>query len=196
MKKTIITLGLALSVSVLSAMAAPETTSPTGADAANGSKHRGDRGDRPKPPLMLALDPNGDHVIDASEITNAPEALKKLDLNGDGKLTRDEIMPPRPEGKGDRAANKPGRENRPGKEGGKHRMPPLIAALDANADGVIDSTEITSAADSLKKLDKNGDGKITKDEAFPPRPEGSKGRGAAHTDAPTSPQPSAAEPKQ
>ena len=51
---------------------------------------------RPVPPLIKALDANGDGVIDADEIANAPAALKKLDKNGDGKLTRDEIMPPRP----------------------------------------------------------------------------------------------------
>jgi len=50
----------------------------------------------PLPPLVKALDANGDGVIDASEIANASAALKSLDKNGDGKLTRDEIMPPRP----------------------------------------------------------------------------------------------------
>ena len=41
--------------------------------------------------IFAALDANGDGVIDASEIANAPSALKKLDKNGDGKLTRDEV---------------------------------------------------------------------------------------------------------
>jgi hypothetical protein len=39
-------------------------------------------------------------VIDEQEIANAPEALKKLDKNGDGKLTPDEYRPPRPGGPG------------------------------------------------------------------------------------------------
>jgi hypothetical protein len=51
---------------------------------------------RPKPPLEVALDANGDGVIDADEITNASTALKKLDKNGDGRLTPDEYRPPRP----------------------------------------------------------------------------------------------------
>jgi hypothetical protein len=51
---------------------------------------------RPRPPLELALDANGDGVIDADEIAKAPAALKKLDKNGDGKLTPDEYRPPRP----------------------------------------------------------------------------------------------------
>ena len=48
-------------------------------------------GHRPPPPLMMALDLNRDGKIDASEIAQASELLKKLDRNGDGDLTRDEI---------------------------------------------------------------------------------------------------------
>lgn len=47
------------------------------------------RGERS--PIIAALDANGDGVIDASEINNAPAALRKLDKNGDGKLTREEL---------------------------------------------------------------------------------------------------------
>jgi hypothetical protein len=52
------------------------------------------------PPLFAALDTNHDGVIDSSEIDNAPAALRKLDKNGDGKLTMDELRPPRPGGPG------------------------------------------------------------------------------------------------
>ncbi len=43
----------------------------------------------------------------------------------------------------------------------------LFAALDTNGDGVIDEKEMANAAESLKKLDKNHDGKITLDEVQP-----------------------------
>ncbi len=55
--------------------------------------------DAPHPPLpaiVKALDANGDGVIDANEIANAPAALKALDKNGDGQLTPDEFIGPRP----------------------------------------------------------------------------------------------------
>ena len=60
-------------------------------------------------------------------------------------------------------------ERRPGgPEGGMMRMPnPVVTALDTNHDGVIDEKEIANAAVALKKLDKNGDGKLTEDELRP-----------------------------
>jgi Ca2+-binding EF-hand superfamily protein len=52
-------------------------------------------------------------------------------------------------------------------ERGAPRFNPLIAALDTNGDGVIDDKELANAAESLKKLDKNHDGKLTPDEVQP-----------------------------
>lgn len=71
--------------------------------------------DAPRPPLPLiikALDANGDGVIDASEIANAPTVLKTLDKNGDGQLTRDEYLgrrpgPPQHDGNGGKDAGGP-----------------------------------------------------------------------------------------
>jgi hypothetical protein len=75
----------------------------------------------------------------------------------------------------------PGENDR---HGGKPPVPPIVTALDLNHDGVIDADEIAKASDSLKTLDKNGDGKLTLDELRPPRPEGfgggEKGRGEGH----------------
>ena len=57
----------------------------------------GPGGTPPKPPIESALDINGDGVISAEEIANAPAALGKLDKNGDGQLTTDELRPPPPQ---------------------------------------------------------------------------------------------------
>ena len=145
-------------------------------------------GPRPVPPLVAALDANHDGVIDADEIANAAAALKKLDKNGDGKLTPDELRPARPEGaerpNGPRNDSRDRQFGGPGQEGrrpdgmnadGPRPKPPLVAALDANGDGEIDATEISNAPAALKSLDKNSDGKLTLDELRPPRPEGGMG---------------------
>ena len=61
----------------------------------------------PRSPLMTALDVNDDGVIDEAEIESAKVRLQRLDRNGDGKLTPDEIRPERPEGR--RPPNQPPR---------------------------------------------------------------------------------------
>lgn len=66
-----------------------------------------------------------------------------------------------------------GENGGPGAGGERMRFkPPLFSALDANGDGAIDAGEIAKAAESLKSLDKNRDGKITAEECMPPRPTG------------------------
>jgi hypothetical protein len=84
-----------------------------------------------------------------------------------------------PEGGRDREGPPPreGREGRPsreGREGGPEGRPPfrfppapLMVALDADADGEISAAEIEGAVAALKKLDKNSDGKLTREELRP-----------------------------
>lgn len=63
--------------------------------------------------VLAAIDADGDHVISAQEIMNAAAALKKLDLNKDGKLTSDEVHPSGGQGQGGGPGGPPG-----GGEGG------------------------------------------------------------------------------
>ena len=72
-----------------------------------------------------------------------------------------------------------------GPGGGMHRHPPLpiVTTLDANHDGVIDSTEMANASTALKTLDKNSDGQLTSDEYLPAKPAN------APANAPTPPTP-------
>ncbi|MDB6129477.1 MAG: hypothetical protein JWM04_584 [Verrucomicrobiales bacterium] len=72
----------------------------------------------------------------------------------------------------------PGRDGGPSAPGGPRPMNPLLEALDLNKDGVIDADEIAKASQSLLKLDKNSDGKLTPDEYRPAmRPGGPGGPG-------------------
>jgi len=99
------------SMKTLLALALVGSTALLVAQAQDGPRggQRGERGQggpggmgghRPPPPVMAVLDANKDGVIDADEIANASKALLKLDKNGDGKLTMDELRPARPEGEG------------------------------------------------------------------------------------------------
>jgi len=151
---------------------------------------------RPMMPIMAALDKNGDRIIDADELKNAPAALKTLDKNSDGKLTEDEYRTQRPERAGgqqkpaeptkegekssEKAVEQPKAEKAPGQvespapvQGVQRERRsftlPIISALDKNQDQVIDSDEIAKASDSLKTLDKNSDGQLTMDELYPQR---------------------------
>jgi hypothetical protein len=147
---------------ILMALLATSALATFGQDADPGDRpHRGPGGPghRP-PPLVAALDVNKDGVIDATELANAPAALATLDKNADGQITLDELRPPRPADAPQRPADAP-----------KRPLPPLLTALDTDGDGVISAAEIASAAASLGKLDKNGDGKLTPDEFM-----GRKGR--------------------
>jgi Ca2+-binding EF-hand superfamily protein len=122
---------------------------------------------------LMAFDANGDGKLSRSEL---PERFQGLftrgDTNGDGFLTPDEIRkmaaaqapPPesvRPGGRGP--------EGRPG-EGPRGnmnfiRMDPILAAIDSNGDGILSADEIRDSAISLRKLDKDSDGTVTREEA-------------------------------
>ena len=85
----------------------------------------------------------------------------------------------------------PGHEGGPGGPGGAGQRPPMspiMAALDANGDGIIDADEIANASAALKKLDKNGDGKLTAEEYRPQRRgAGGQGPGGEHPRGPGGP---------
>jgi len=65
--------------------------------------------------------------------------------------------------------------------------PPVMVVIDVNHDGKLDAQEIANAAESLRQLDKNGDGELTFEELrppfppdFPPRGEFDDGDGPEH----------------
>lgn len=142
----------------------------------------------PQHPLELALDANGDGVIDAKELANATLVLKRLDKNGDGRLTEDEFRPVRPGGgmggpggpggqPGGFGPGGPGQKG-PGQKGGQGGEPgaqapksegDFVSRLfqnDKNNDGKITKSELPEALQSIfERADTNKDGAIDRQEA-------------------------------
>jgi Ca2+-binding EF-hand superfamily protein len=136
---------------------------------------------------LMAFDANGDGKLSRAELPPRFQGIfDRGDTNKDGFLTPDEIRkalaaqtpPPDAEGRGGRGGGEGGRG-----EGGRGegrggemnfiRMDPILAAVDSNGDGVISAEEIRNSAAAIRKLDKDGDGKVTREEAMPP---GGRGR--------------------
>ena len=107
------------------------------------------------------MDADRDNIISASEIAHAPAALKKLDKNHDGKLSAEEC--------GLRLPAKLEADPRVMARSRLQfmRVHPVLAALDADHDGVISSSEIKRAPTTLWTLDKNFDRRVTIEELLP-----------------------------
>ena len=126
-------------------------------------------------PVLAALDANRDGVISAAEINNASNALKKLDRNGDGELTAEELRPNLGqigEAQGDRPAGPPARgpegrgpQGRPEGQGRGEAMGKMFEARDQDGDGLLRGDEIPEQmASRLDRIDQNGDAAISREE--------------------------------
>jgi Ca2+-binding EF-hand superfamily protein len=90
---------------------------------------------------LAAIDENADGTITVEEIDSCPDRLRKLDANSDGKLESIEFL----------------------KEDMSKAMVLQFGsykALDSDKDGELSSDEIAAAAEVLKKLDANQNGKL------------------------------------
>jgi hypothetical protein len=115
--------------------------------------------------VLGALDANQDFVISPWEIVTAPSALRKLDLDHNGKLSPEECG----FSLGASSANGPDAEFVRRVRMEFMRSHPVLAALDTDHDGEISAAEIMNSSRSLRKLDANGDGFLTPDEVMPDR---------------------------
>jgi Ca2+-binding EF-hand superfamily protein len=106
-------------------------------------------------PVLAALDADGDGKISSAEIDSAPAALRKLDKNDDGDLTAEEMRPDFAAMRGRGPGGGPGRFGPGGPPGGG--PPPR-----EREGGFRDRPE--AMVDRVMQLDKNDDGKLTKEE--------------------------------
>ena len=89
---------------------------------------------------MKRMDANNDGVISRNEWKGKPEVFDKIDKNGDGSLTREEL--------GSAERRQAGRVNQ----------------MDTNNDGKISRDEWNGNPKRFDRLDANGDGELTKEE--------------------------------
>ena len=119
-------------------------------------------------PLMQAIDRNGDGTLQQAEIDMAVAALRSLDRNHDGTVDSTELAKPagqaaRPEGRNDGERRPEGASQN--ERQGRQRGGPDLSRLDADGDGKVSKDE---APERLKErfdtIDTNGDGYINKQE--------------------------------
>ena len=99
-------------------------------------------------PFMFAIDTDGNGEISADEIERSVETLSALDRNGNGDLDYDELSGG--VGKGPFV--------------GWLRMLTAIRVIDRSGDSVISAEELANAPHHLKRLDRDGNWKLTPDE--------------------------------
>ena len=123
-------------------------------------------------PILNAIDTNQDGVISAAELADSRAQLRKLDKNGDGKLTRDEAGIP--------MNLLPGRGGRGRGEGGRGEERPVeipadpptaddmtssLMMFDANNNGKLEKSEVPERFQGVfERGDTNKDGILTREE--------------------------------
>jgi Ca2+-binding EF-hand superfamily protein len=110
----------------------------------------------PPNPIFLALDLDKDGEISSKELAKASTSLAKLDKNKDGIISEEEVRPARP-GAGRRG---PGG---PGGPGGEFDGPPG-GGPPGGGPGGARGADPKALVESVMKLDKNADGKISSQE--------------------------------
>ncbi|QKC95953.1 EF-hand domain-containing protein [Mesorhizobium sp. NZP2298] len=108
--------------------------------------------DMPGQRILQRIDTNGDGAISKDEMTAARERLfRKLDRNGDGVIDEKEMESARQAIK-DRA------------EVAQARLGSRWRRMDANGDGKVSEQEFASSMPLFDLADRDGDGKISADE--------------------------------
>ncbi|WP_027052389.1 EF-hand domain-containing protein [Mesorhizobium erdmanii] len=108
--------------------------------------------DMPGQRILQRIDTNGDGAISKDEMAAARERLfKRLDRNGDGVIDEKEIESAR-QAIEDRA------------EVAQARLANRWRRMDANGDGKVSEQEFASSMPLFDLVDRNGDGKLSADE--------------------------------
>ncbi|HEX4132343.1 MAG TPA: hypothetical protein VHZ24_20090 [Pirellulales bacterium] len=162
-------------------MAAGAGERPAGDRPGAASGRGGDTGRRPEgaepqaEEIFASRDENKDGKLQRDEVPEErregfDRMVEHFDADGDKALSLDEfkkgLAMMRSGGAAGAGQAQRAPEGRPGAGAGGMGGGGLFGALDTNHDGKLSGDEIAAASESLKKLDKDGDGTITGQEAF------------------------------
>ena len=130
----------------------------------------------PEGTRVITLNADGDDPI---EVADLPPELRSLlspaDADGDGRASAAELLAAmmaaqgaEPRGEQENAEGREVPAPGTGHDGESPQAPiPLMATFDTDQDGTVSETEIESAAQSLRKRDSDGDGRISPNEFRP-----------------------------
>lgn len=117
--------------------------------------------------LFGLLDQSGDNRLSLREMRTAPDRLRKLDVDGDGRLSGTEL-PTEIQivlSQGNRFGyNVPGMNQNP-RAATTAKVPKWFLHMDRNDDGDVTLREFLGTAEKFRELDRNGDGFIEPAEA-------------------------------
>ncbi len=147
----------------------------TGPGGPNGPRLPEGRGPDPRLERLHALDVNGDGKVSREEFPGPDEAFQRLDRNHDGVLDEKDLLGP----DGERGPDNRGAAGRDGGPGARmrERMREQLHAMDKDGDGRVSKEEYTGRI-PFERLDRNGDGFLDPADAPPEGgPRGERGRG-------------------
>jgi hypothetical protein len=124
------------------------------------------RAERPVIPDFAAVDANGDGMIVPEELAGARAGrLARADRDGDGYISRDELVQAAVE-------RRPARNAERAAERASRMADRLFARADRNGDGLIGPDEMPKPTGRrlFARIDTDGNGVITPEEAAAPRP--------------------------
>ena len=151
----------------------PPADAPSGrpGDRRPGEGRPGEGGNSPGPEqiemIFKQLDANGDGKIVIAEVPEERRGrftmmMERVDVDGDNALTLIEFTKGMTGMRGGQPEG--GSPDRPPMPPGPGPGDSLMRAMDTNHDGTLSKDEIAAAPQSLKKLDRNDDGEITRSE--------------------------------
>lgn len=135
-----------------------------------GTRPEGGPGGRPFNPedIFKRLDADGDGKVKPDDVPQERREgfrrmLEKVDADGDGAASAAEFR----KGFAMLAGQAPGTPPGAPPQGPGNTMEMVFKTLDADGNGALSKEELSNAAAALAKLDRNGDGSVSREEALP-----------------------------